>query len=198
MEHRIAMRKLSFYHHLRNLPNTTLAFQIAEAQRSLGLPGLVEECHDLLLRYNIPDVTNEYSKSRWKSLVKRNVKQMNRNDILEMIRPYKKLNFENLSQEKFELKEYLTKMNLVDARMKFAIRARMTASVMMNFKGMTEFKNIGWKCQTCNEPDTQEHVLICPEYKHLREGKSLSNDNDLVEYFRKVICLRGSAQHLVF
>ena len=123
---------------------------------------------------------------------------MNRNDILEMTRPSKKLNFENLSQEKFELKEYLTKMNLVDARMKFAIRTRMTASVMMNFKGMTEFKNIGWKCQTCNEPDTQEHVLICPEYKHLREGKSLSNDNDLVEYFRKVICLRGSAQHLVF
>ena len=28
MEHRFAMRKLSFYHHLRNLPDTALAFQI--------------------------------------------------------------------------------------------------------------------------------------------------------------------------
>ena len=198
MEHRIAMRKLSFYHHLRNLPDTSLAFQIAEVQSSLGLPGLVQECQELLLRYNLPDATTEYSKNRWKNLVKRNVRQVNRNDLLDMIRPYKKLNFDNLSHEKFELKEYLSRMNLVDARMKFAVRARMTTSVMMNFKGVSAFKNIGWRCQTCQESDTQEHVMICPEYRHLREGKSLRNDNDLVEYFRKVVCLRGSAEQLVF
>ena len=198
MEHRIAIRKLSFYHHLRNLPHTALAFQISEIQSSLGLPGLIQECQELLMRYNLHDVTTEYSKNRWKSIVKRQVNLVNRNDILDMTKSYKKLNFENLSVEKFELKDYLNKMNLIDARQKFAIRARMTRTIMMNFKGMQDFKKISWQCQTCYEPDTQEHVLICPKYKHLREGKVLSNDNDLVEYFRKAICLRGSAETLVF
>ena len=198
MEHRVAMKKLTFYHHLRSLPPSALAFQISEIQSSLGLPGLVQECKELLTKYNIPDATSEYTKNRWKNLVKRKVKQVNRNVILDMTRKYKKLSFEELSLESFEMKDYLRNMNLVDARLKFSIRAKMTTSVMMNYKGMAEFKKVGWKCQECDEPDTQEHILICPQFEHIRRDKILSYDNDLVDYFRKVISIRGSPEQLVF
>ena len=60
-----------------------------------------------------------------------------------MTRTYKTLSFEELSLESFEMKDYLRNMNLVDARLKFAIRAKMTTSVMMNYKGMTELKKAG-------------------------------------------------------
>ena len=90
------------------------------------------------------------------------------------------------------MKSYMKNLNLVDARMKFALRSRMTKSVMMNYKGVPEFKKIGWKCETCGELDTQEHILVCPLYKHLRAEKVLSNDKDVVDYFRQVIQIRDS------
>lgn len=42
----------------------------------------------------------------------------------------------------------------------------------------------------CFTPDTQEHVIRCPSYKHLRTGKDLSYDKDLVQYFSNVLRLR--------
>ena len=38
--------------------------------------------------------------------------------------------------------------------------------------------------------ETQSHILYCEAYSALREGKSLSSDKDIVEYFRKVIEIR--------
>ena len=38
--------------------------------------------------------------------------------------------------------------------------------------------------------DTQSHVMICSGYAVLREGKDLSQDKDMVEYFQNVIKLR--------
>ena len=37
---------------------------------------------------------------------------------------------------------------------------------------------------------TQDHIVRCPTYKHLRVEKNLSDDKDLVNYFRKVIDIR--------
>ena len=117
---------------------------------------------------------------------------------MDKIRKYKKLNYENLSSEKFEMKQYLSSMNMVDARLKFDIRAEMTTSVKMNYKGMSEFRKAGWKCQECDEPDTQEHIMVCPQYENLRRGKVLSKDKDLVDYFREVISIRGHSEPMVF
>jgi hypothetical protein len=38
--------------------------------------------------------------------------------------------------------------------------------------------------------DTQDHIVRCPAYQHLQVEKNLSDDKDLVTYFRKVIDLR--------
>ena len=35
--------------------------------------------------------------------------------------------------------------------------------------------------------DTQCHVMVCPGYQEFRENRDLSQDKDIVEYFKKVI-----------
>ena len=48
MQHRIALKKISFFHHLMNLPHNSLAFQVASSQARLGYPGLVAECKQIM------------------------------------------------------------------------------------------------------------------------------------------------------
>ena len=47
-----------------------------------------------------------------------------------------------------------------------------------------------WECNGCGNVDTQAHILWCPAYQELRVGKSLEDDADLVEYYRKVLLIR--------
>ena len=60
----------------------------------------------------------------------------------------------------------------------------------MNYKGVPLYSKNLWKCENCDIPDTQEHLIRCPSYNNLRIEKDLDNDKDLVEYFRKIILIR--------
>ena len=95
--------------------------------------------------------------------------------MLEKIKSYKK--------EKHETKDYLKNLNLSDARLKFAIRSKMTKTVQMNFKGDQKYAKNHWRCLECQTPDTQEHIVRCPFYQHLRVEKNMNFDKDLVDYF---------------
>ena len=50
-----------------------------------------------------------------------------------------------------------------------------------------------WKCLQCGNIDTQSHVIWCPYFANLRDGKSL--ENDLVAYFREVFRIREDFQN---
>ena len=63
----------------------------------------------------------------------------------------------------------------------------MTRTVQMNFKSEKKFILNGWKCVSCGNLDTQEHLLSCPGYSFLRDGKKLDQDQDLVIYIRNII-----------
>ena len=39
-------------------------------------------------------------------------------------------------------------------------------------------------------PESQTHVMLCAGYEHLRIGKDMGTDGDLVTYFREVLLLR--------
>ena len=190
MEHRIAQKKLVFYHHLLHLPRDSLAHEVASTQAELGYPGLMTECQVLLGKYNLSDAENK-SKIQWKNEVKNSVKEANQKSFLSLTKEkYEKLDYNTLSDENCERKDYLKSLNLPDARLKFALRTKMTKTVQMNFKGVPKFAKNGWKCTECSTPDTQEHVIRCPFFQHLRIGKNLHSDKDLVDYFRKVIKIR--------
>ena len=190
MEIRIHKRKLMFFHHILNLPENSLAGEIARTQIKFNFPGLMTECQELVIKYNLPNV-NLYSKAQWKKIVDESLNEYNKNIIIMKMKQYKKLDQINHETEEYTTKTYMKKFNLADARLKFALRTRMTRTVQTNFKGNPNYKSNDWKCQDCNVLDTQEHIVRCPLYKSLRTDKDLSSDKDLIDYFRKVIDLRN-------
>ena len=185
-----------FYHHLINLPNDTLANEIVNIQETMSYPGLVTEYKKLIEKYELPNI-RMFSRMQWKKLVKSEIAKENRLGLLARIKNgYKKLDYDALCYEKFETKDYFKTLNLPDARLKFALRTKMTRTVQMNFKGDPRFSKNGWKCLECDTPDTQDHIVRCRSYKDIRIGKDLNSDKDLVDYFREVIKMRGEAEVL--
>ena len=100
---------------------------------------------------------------------------------------YENLDYERLSKENLCVKKYLKSLNQADTRLFFAIRCKMTRTVQMNFKGDRNFSANQWKCVSCGLTDTQEHLLFCVGYLHLRRNKNLSKEEDLLEYFRSIL-----------
>ena len=66
------------------------------------------------------------------------------------------------------------------------MRTKMT-KVKMNMNNSEQ----NWMCDSCETAiDSQSHVLGYPAYAKIREGKDLSSDIDLIEYFDKVMSIR--------
>ena len=196
MEYRILQKKLLFLHHVATLAEDTLAREVYEVQKTLALPGLYQECHGFLVKCGVTEVKN-YSKLQWKKMVKDEIFKMNKNHLLLQIKSYKKLSYETHERDTFERKEYLTKLNISQARLRFKLTCFMTPTVMMNFPSDVKFAHKLWTCSGCSESysggevvgcrDTQQHIMICAGYAQLRHGRDLNKDKDLVEYFSKVI-----------
>ena len=74
----------------------------------------------------------------------------------------------------------------------FSSKCKMLRTVKMNQKNNPKFMAQNWKCSECLNIDAQEHLLWCPGFAHLRTGKDLKSDKDLVSYYRSVIKLRES------
>ena len=111
--------------------------------------------------------------------------------MLEKIQTkYSKLDHEQLCYEEYCTKEYLKTMSMSNARLNFRIRTKMVQTIAFNFSSDPQFVNRLWRCVHCERMDSMSHVLNCEGYRYLREGKDLSNDLDLVNYFRDVILLR--------
>ena len=60
----------------------------------------------------------------------------------------------------------------------------------MNRKSDQKYSDEMWKCDFCLSLDTQSHIIWCPAFASLREGKNLQNDMDLVTYFTAVMKIR--------
>ena len=198
IKYRILQKKLLFLHHVATLPNDTLAREVYEIQAKLELPGLLKECQKFLV---VNGVTNlrSYSKSQWKSFVTKKIKSMNRDDILNMMKPYKKISHQEHVNEQLQVQPYLKTMNIAQARMRFKLKTSMTPTVQMNFPSSEEFAKKLWTCVGCfstsagidkqveGRRDTQAHIMVCPGYAEYRQNLDLEVDKDLVTYFGRVV-----------
>ena len=194
---RIELRKLTFYHHLLSLDGSAIASKVADIATHAGYPGLMQEYMELCGKYNLP-CARTVNKQKWKKLVKRAILDENRRQLLEHIKlKYKKLDYNSLVDEKFEVKDYFKSLRLSNARLKFRIRTKMVDKIAFNFSSDPKYVGRLWQCMHCERIDSQSHVLTCVGYKHLRVGKNLDSDNDLVSYFREVIVLREKAEDIV-
>ena len=109
---------------------------------------------------------------------------------MDKIKKLKKIDYKEINEEKFEMKNYLKGLHLSESRDKFRLRSFMTRTVKTNFSSDKKFAADLWSCWHCQKIDTQTHIRVCPAYQHLRENKDLDNDHDLISYFRQVIKLR--------
>ena len=65
-----------------------------------------------------------------------------------------------------------------------------------NFKNDRTNRKDLWLCDSCEKAiESQSHLLWCPAYKNLREGKSLDSDKDLVTYIQSVLLLRDNLDY---
>ena len=67
-------------HHLVNLDDNSLAKQMLNTQKMYSFPGLVSEVKNLTKEFDLEDITKEeiateLSKQRWKSKVKKKIRQ---------------------------------------------------------------------------------------------------------------------------
>ena len=192
-ENFIILKKLLFLHHLATLPSNSLAAEIYQLQKEdSSLPGLVRDCEEYLSSLNISSDPSSFSKYQWRKTVKANLHAKNKNDLLQQINSYKKLDKQKLSEESYGRKSYLSTMTLKQSRTFFASRSMMLSTVQTNFKNDPLFAANNYRCE-CGEEDTQDNLLTCHLYEHLREGLDLVNsDIDLVTYYQLVINERRS------
>ena len=118
----------------------------------------------------------------------RKMMQKNTEDLLQMMKNLRKINFAEILNEKFELKEYMRNLKYEDALAMFRIRSKVVRTVKTHFKSDKVFSEQLWTCDGCLRLDTSEHLVHhCPKYDDLREGLDFDKDEDLVNFFRKVI-----------
>ena len=194
VENIILQKKLMFYHHLSNLPVESLAGELFHLQLSRNIEGIVTEMSAHIKKIGIHNPSN-ISKNIWKRKVDDYITDKNVNDILEDVRRYKKLDFEELSKERFERKSYFLDSTLENARMIFKIKSKVVPSIRKNFPN--KYKNKSLSCQSCKNlnidsssppEDTQNHVAFeCPVFEYLRIQKDMRKDKDLAEFFAEVI-----------
>ena len=93
-------------------------------------------------------------------------------------------------EEKCEVKDYISSMTMEQARTNFRIRSMMIKCALNQPSDPQNIASL-WKCRACSvNIGSQSHILWCPAYKKLREGKSLESDLDLVQYYQKVMAIR--------
>ena len=86
----ILERKLNFFHHVSNLPEDSLAKESLEIQRENNLSSVFKEIEEHLNKVGAEEV-NFVSKTVWKKRIKRYVRELNRTQLLEDIKNYKKV-----------------------------------------------------------------------------------------------------------
>jgi hypothetical protein len=200
MVERVAQKKLNFIHHLMKLrdcqESESLAGEVFDLQARYGFPGLVSECNKLMKTYGLPNIVQDnlgLSKFVWKKTVKNCLIETSEKSIKKEFEKYSKLMNKNLENEVLELKDYVKSMKLRDARTLFRMRSGMI-NAKMNMKSNTSYSMDLWRCDDCRSMDSQSHIIWCPAYAELREGKNLDCDLDLVAYYQQVMKLREDNQ----
>ena len=189
MKYRIWSSKLIFVNVLKNMPEGTLAKQIFNEQVKRGWPGLAREASIICKDLGLPNIIQEkIRKVKWEKMVKKAARDKHEDELKLEVESKTKL--EGIKDEDMKRKEYFHQKSLEDTRLLFRIRTRMV-DLKANFKNKPAFRKDGWICEGChNEVETNGHVMSCEAYEHVREGKNLDSDKDLVQFFKEILKIR--------
>ena len=146
------------------------------------------------------------TKRSWKKKVKSYVLNKTKQDLLNMLKKYKKIDLESVANDPFENKEYFLKLDLESVRMRLRISSGMVNKIKGNYKDKYRRRNKSITCSSCapllrenkpdgepdkppeKPPDTQIHLLEeCVAFEDVRESTDLKTDAGLVSFFNEVV-----------
>ena len=160
----------------------------------MNINGYMSEFRQILTKLNIDEnLAPSLTKRQWKSMLASKIKDYVRNSILEKAKSYKKIDYFQMREEQFQLKDYFKTMTLTQARVKFSLDMKMTRTVRSHYFCDKKFSAQVWFCpEKCDRIDSTEHIAwSCKKYDHLKIGKDIhNNDHDMVKFLQEVIKLR--------
>ena len=200
--HHLLQMKLIFIHHLHHLPDSSLAKMTYIRQVSEELPGLIQENRQHLEQI---DFENTKSLSKWtfRKLVKKYVRDICKQELLEDCKKYKKLKYESLSREEFKRRDYFNELNLAQVRDRLRLRAEMFGDLKGSFPSKYRKIGVSLKCTLCTKlvnssnnlditseqnTETQAHFLeFCPQVSDLKEQYNTRTDLGIIQFFKAVL-----------
>ena len=78
-------------------------------QMRLKFPGLAQDVKEILCQLGLSDMTS-YSKTSWKKILNTRIHEFKYKELMAQRRTYKKLNFDELKTEEYEVKPYIFKL----------------------------------------------------------------------------------------
>ena len=103
----------------------------------------------------------------------------------------------NIKNDNIEkVQEYFHEKSVEKSWMAFKVRSHMVPEIPGNFKNRFKNTSEGLVCKYCQEGKimTQDHCLECPAWEELRRGLEMSNIDDLVVFFRKLLVERAKVE----
>ena len=183
---------MNFVKHVHLQDVDCLSKQICTEQINNKWPGLASDAEQIAELLNVDGLFDEgISRNYFKTIVKKACVEASDNKLREDIQKFKKLSC--LRDEVKKGNQYFFNETLQNARTLFRFRSEMFEA-KINFTNKKEYKrekNL-YLCDSCeSQTDVNTHVLFCPSYADLREGRDLHNDTDLANYLQRVLIIRA-------
>ena len=189
----ILMNQLVFLKQFSSLQEG-LAKEFHDYQVANPTLGIVKTGYEAIEKLNLGDI-KDYSKNQWKKAVKIKIQSIQKEELIEEMKRYKKIDYRTYESQEFKLREFFSKLNLRDIRVKVQSELFMIPSIRKNFKNNRRYKEENFSCPDCtsigilNISDSQEHVLTssCQANSDLKIGRDFSKDKDLCDFFHDLI-----------
>ena len=167
-----------------------MANKVYRQQKDFNLPGLVIEIKEELKKMEMTlESMEEMSRNEWKRFVEEKINSKNEGELRSSLKECKKSGFEEISEEVFEMKNYMRDLSYDDSLLKFRLRAGVSKYIRTHYKRDEENERETWSCweTTCTSLDTTNHILHeCRNYESLKNGLDFTKDNDVILFFRRV------------
>ena len=162
-----------------------LARQVYEESVEKEWPGLGQEVRGICSEVGISDINNtEVTKEEIKDAIKNH----HYKDMKAELDKSKKLS--DIKHEDFsKVQTYFSGKSVENTRMAFRVRSHLVPKISCNFKNKYKNSENGLTCSYCKEnvDMSQSHCLQCEAWVDLRSDLDLTNIEDMVAFFRRML-----------
>ena len=134
--------------------------------------GLVEEANEEMMKLGLTIKTMEESSTKeWSKEISNLIERKNKEEILRKLKSYKKIEYDEVSEEDFGIKDYMNNLTYEDSLFAFRIRGKVVKGIRTHFKNEEEYADELWSCwePECTFLDTINHIKDqCINYDSLK------------------------------